>query len=373
MHELLHKLCQSKAILNKCVFNLDLKELRLSALLQFSGSLFQLDPPVVFVEYGGSTSVNCSTLSCNNVEGMGWESSSGGIGLKEGVSSLELKIDEVKDWLTTPQCYVWVDGVQRIERLPITIYKMPKKVSMPKPRSPMYTTGGSELLQCDVEDVAPADRLVISWYKGNKMIVNRTSEDKSKVPVNESLQASIEVDAADDGAKVWCEATLNLPGQSPAPIILFPLYQDMTSLSTEISLNCSATGNPAPAYRWHFADPTLEGPQKQDEIGPILTSDFKVTGVYSCRASNAVAERTKYFTINKTPGKYITIECTVFLILLFADFVHNFPCCCFPLGSTTGTTAGIVIAVLIVIALIVGSVVYHKKRNSSVPRPESLS
>uniref|UniRef100_A0A3Q2NPE5 Ig-like domain-containing protein n=1 Tax=Fundulus heteroclitus TaxID=8078 RepID=A0A3Q2NPE5_FUNHE len=192
----------------------------------------KLDPPVVFVEYGGSTSVNCSTLSCNNVEGMGWESSSGGIGLKEGVSSLELKIDEVKDWLTTPQCYVWVDGVQRIERLPITIYKMPKKVSMPKPRSPMYTTGGSELLQCDVEDVAPADRLVISWYKGNKMIVNRTSEDKSKVPVNESLQASIEVDAADDGAKVWCEATLNLPGQSPAPIILFPLYQDMTSLST---------------------------------------------------------------------------------------------------------------------------------------------
>ncbi|XP_036003771.1 intercellular adhesion molecule 5-like [Fundulus heteroclitus] len=178
----------------------------------------KLDPPMVFVEYGGSTSVNCSTSSCNNVEGITWESTSGRIGFKEGVSTVELKIDEVKDWLTKPQCFVWADGNQTLKRLPITIYKMPKKVSMPKPRSPMYTTGGSELLQCDVEDVAPADRLVISWYKENKMIFQRASEDKGKVPVNESLQAFIEVDAADDGVEVWCEAKLNLTGQSPAPM-----------------------------------------------------------------------------------------------------------------------------------------------------------
>uniref|UniRef100_A0A3Q2NPF4 Ig-like domain-containing protein n=1 Tax=Fundulus heteroclitus TaxID=8078 RepID=A0A3Q2NPF4_FUNHE len=292
----------------------------------------KLDPPMVFVEYGGSTSVNCSTSSCNNVEGIGWEYSSGGTGLKEGVSTVELKIDEAKDWLTTPQCYVWADGIQKMKRLPITIYKMPKKVSMPKPRSPMYTTGGSELLQCDVEDVAPVDRLVISWYKENKMIFQRASEEKGKVPVNESLQPSIEVDAADDGAEVWCEAKLNLTGQSPAPMrskfhVLTVFYPPTFAnpenethdiyVGTKISLNCSATGNPAPVYSWHFADPTQKWIHKHNEIEPILTLGFKASGVYSCTASNVAGRVTKYFYANRVQGNALFDNLLWCLVRLF--------------------------------------------------------
>lgn len=55
---------------------------------------------------------------------MGWEAIYGtGTGLRDGVSSVALKIDSVKDWKMEPQCFVNLEnGVQCSETLSFTVY-----------------------------------------------------------------------------------------------------------------------------------------------------------------------------------------------------------------------------------------------------------
>ncbi|XP_047212656.1 vascular cell adhesion protein 1-like [Girardinichthys multiradiatus] len=295
----------------------------------------EFHPPLVFVKFGGSTIANCDASLCSNVEGIGWESPFGGTGLVEGLSTLNVNLQNVKEWNTKPQCYIVLsDDTQMSENLPITVYKMPKKVSMPKPISPMKATGPGYVLQCDVEDVAPANRLIITLYKGNETIYEQNPKGEDLLPVNKSLQTTVNVVAEDHGKEVWCEARLNFSPaeQSPPPMRseshVLTVYYPPTftepknetleiSFGKTISLNCSATGNPTPVYSWHFADPTQEGIQKQNVTGPILTEDFRVSGVYSCTASNAAGGTTKYFNINKPSRNWTTIAIilAVFLTL----------------------------------------------------------
>ncbi|MED6289951.1 hypothetical protein CHARACLAT_008181 [Characodon lateralis] len=285
----------------------------------------EFHPPLVFVEFGGSATANCDASLCSNIAGIGWESQYGGTGLVDGKSTLNVTLKNVKEWNTKPQCYVvFSNDAQITKNLPITVYKMPKKVSMPKPISPMKATGPGYVLHCDVEDVAPANRLIITWYKGNEMIYEQNREGHNPLPVNESLQTTVNVVAEDHGKEVWCEARLNFSPakQSPPPMrsvshVLTVFYPPNftepknetleISFGKTISLNCTATGNPTPVYSWHFADPTQEGIQKQNVTGPILTEDFRVSGVYSCTASNAAGETTKYFNINKPSSNWTTL------------------------------------------------------------------
>ncbi|KAM4716949.1 vascular cell adhesion protein 1-like [Anableps anableps] len=319
----------------------------------------EFDPKEVFVKFGGSASAICKTSGCNSATGMGWESSYGGTGLEEGVSTLELKIEKIVEWTVEPKCYIaFSNDEQKTEKLPMTIYKMPEKVSMPKPTTPMKVTGEYYLIQCDVVDVAPANKLVISWYKGNEKISEKRLEDPSRKPVNESFQSTIEVLPEDNGKKVWCEAKLNLPAeQSPPPMrseahVLTVFYPPTFTepknktleidAGTEISLNCTATGNPIPVYSWHFKHPTEGEIQRQNVTGPIftVTPEFRVSGVYSCVASNNVGKTTKYFILNKPKGNLTTMAVLlgVFLalgaviIIVGAIFVTENGSCAFQKG-----------------------------------------
>uniref|UniRef100_A0A3B5MEF7 Intercellular adhesion molecule N-terminal domain-containing protein n=1 Tax=Xiphophorus couchianus TaxID=32473 RepID=A0A3B5MEF7_9TELE len=182
------------------------------------GCEIKFTPPMVYVVFGGSTSANCRT-TCNNTDGIGWESSFGGTGLIEGRSTLDVNLVKVNDWSTEPKCYtVYSDGTQDILALPITIYKMPKKVFMPKPPT-LMADSEYHLLQCSVFDVAPVNRLVISWHKGDEMVYEQKFEGTDRRPVNKSVEATVDVVAEDNGKKVWCEAKLDLPAeQSPQPM-----------------------------------------------------------------------------------------------------------------------------------------------------------
>ncbi|XP_043955517.1 uncharacterized protein LOC122821547 [Gambusia affinis] len=275
-------------------------------------------PPMVYVKFGGSASANCRT-TCNNTDGIGWESSFGGTGLIEGLSTLDVNLSNVNDWMTAPKCYIaYSNGEQHIVPLPITIYKMPEKVFMPKPPTPLIADGEYHLLQCSVHDVAPVNRLHISWHKGDEIFYEQSFEGIDRRPANKSVETTVEIVAEDNGKKVWCEARLDLPAeQSPQPMkselhVLTVYYKPNFTepenetlenvVGAKISLNCTATGNPTPVYKWHFSEPTLEGMQEQNATGSIFTLDFRTPVVYKCVASNVAGERIKYFHLNKPEG-----------------------------------------------------------------------
>ncbi|XP_054892025.1 vascular cell adhesion protein 1-like [Poeciliopsis prolifica] len=318
------------------------------------GCEIKFTPPMVYVEFGGSTSANCKAL-CNNTEGIGWESSFGGTGLKQGLTTLDVNLKDVNDWNTAPKCYILLsNGVQDIVPLPITVYKMPKKVFMSKPPSPLMADNEYHLLKCSVHDVAPVNRLVISWHKGDKMVYEMKFEGADRRPVNKSVETTIIIDAEDNGKKVWCEVKLDFPAdQRPQPmqsekheltVYYPPTFTEPENetlenvVGTKISLNCTATGNPTPVYKWDFADSTLKGMPKQNATGSIFTLDFRTPVVYKCVASNAAGERTKYFHLNQPEGNYTTMAALlgVFLtlgaviIIIGAIFVTRNGSCALP-------------------------------------------
>lgn len=90
---------------------------------------------------------------------------------------------------------------------------------MPKPLTPLMADSEYHLLQCSVFDVAPVNRLVISWHKGDEMVYEQKFEGTDRHPVNKSVEATVDIVAEDNGKKVWCEAKLDLPAeQSPQPM-----------------------------------------------------------------------------------------------------------------------------------------------------------
>lgn len=80
------------------------------------------NPSSAFVEYGDSFKANCSRLS-DQVDGMGWESSLGGVSLKQGVSFVLLNIPVVNQWDFSPGCFVNLVDDNQCERLvAMTVY-----------------------------------------------------------------------------------------------------------------------------------------------------------------------------------------------------------------------------------------------------------
>lgn len=122
-------------------------------------------------------------------------------------------------------------------------------------------------------------------------------------------------------------------------------------------LSCNATGNPLPSYHWQFPQAAQETYKDQDVNYPILTGPFEFPGVYTCTASNSQGTVTKYFTVNKPPGKFSSVNSVHFpscYILSSMIFFNS------SLGIGPGAIAAIAIAA-IVFAIICTLGVIHRK------------
>lgn len=122
-------------------------------------------------------------------------------------------------------------------------------------------------------------------------------------------------------------------------------------------LSCNATGNPLPSYHWQFPQAAQETYKDQDVNYPILTGPFEFPGVYTCTASNSQGTVTKYFTVNKPPGKFSSVNSVHFpscYILSSMIFLNS------SLGIGPGAIAAIAIAA-IVFAIICTLGVIHRK------------
>lgn len=104
-------------------------------------------------------------------------------------------------------------------------------------------------------------------------------------------------------------------------------YLEAPTPGTEISLNCTATGNPAPVYSWQTPQP-LQG--KMDEA--LLSFSSLLPGTYACTASNILEKKTKQFILKKNKGliafKAVTYLLspllTFILTCIYLFFLHRF-------------------------------------------------
>ncbi|XP_042360313.1 hemicentin-2-like [Plectropomus leopardus] len=275
----------------------------------------KMTPPRVVVRFGDGFSVNCSSSS-NRSTSVGWEAAYGqGRGLRPKASSTVLAIDSVIGWSFIPQCFInLLDGYQCSENLPVTVYKTPDDVSMshPSQMDPMLE-GETYRMQCDIINVAPVKNLTVYWHKGNKTIYTDRFQESSLSPLNKSSIFNLTAERGDNGTQIWCEVKLdfspsvpNLPTVQSKPhdvIVLYPPTftkpgNETMELSSggKIILDCTATGNPMPVYKWSLAHP-IQTKTNQNENQPILTPSIELPGNYSCTASNTQGKSTKYFTV----------------------------------------------------------------------------
>ncbi|KAK2916647.1 hypothetical protein Q8A67_001021 [Cirrhinus molitorella] len=271
----------------------------------------QLSQKSVVVEYGGSVAVNCTATVPH--DGMGWEADKAWVE-KTNASVITWSVSNLTEWEIRPYCYINYIKTPNTPpcdaQLPVTVYKTPDSVSISfvNHRGPMIE-GKQYELQCDVQDVAPVQSLIVKWYKGQTLLDQTTYTDTIKTPVNEVATLLIRPDRADDGAQYRCEAELDLGAEGPQPppkVTSEPLsvevhYKPKHSSSTEtiikndkVMLDCTVKANPAPTYTWHSEH------LKEKSSSSKRPSSTLSPGKYTCTAKNSLGSEIKVFILKST-------------------------------------------------------------------------
>ncbi|XP_028267964.1 hemicentin-2 [Parambassis ranga] len=274
----------------------------------------RLNPTIAEVKFGDTLSANCSSLS-DQTDGMGWESSHGGVDLQDKVTSVLLHIAKVNVWTIESTCFINLnDGSQCTQKLPITIYKMPDSVSIshPSEMDPMVE-GERYLMQCNIVNVAPVSRVFVYWYKNDKQIHSEVFNASKPSPENKTSIFSLTAHRDDNGAKIWCEAKLGLQtvreniskksSELQVTVLYSPAFTKAENETVELpsndemTLNCTASGNPKPTYSWRLPNPVQKTIKDEIVNESLLTPSFQLPGIYACTASNSQGTSTKYFTV----------------------------------------------------------------------------
>ncbi|XP_056869926.1 cell adhesion molecule 3-like [Takifugu flavidus] len=272
----------------------------------------ELSPPSVVVRFRDPLWANCEALT-DQIQGMGWEASQEGKPLTPGVTSLALDIKMVTDWELRAFCFINKPvGAQCVRELPITVYKTPDNVLMSDISGPLVQ-GRQFQMRCDVFNVAPVNKLSVRWYKGSERVKTETFPGTTLKPVSESSVLTLSAHRDDHEQSIWCEAALTFgPGtdipasQSQAykmEVLFPPAFSNATDEEHELRdgspliLNCNASGNPAPVYRWTFPDPIQLMIRNQTTHLPVLMPIPELPGVYKCKVSNSLGTAIKSFTV----------------------------------------------------------------------------
>ncbi|KAK9535265.1 hypothetical protein VZT92_007656 [Zoarces viviparus] len=263
--------------------------------------VLSLDPPEVLAKYGESVTVNCSSAEDDH-DGMYWR-----VGDREfPEESLSLN---VTDWNVTAECILKLNNTRYCSKdLIITVYKNPETVIVFPIKHEPAVEGREYELQCDVVEVAPIQRLTVTWYRGNETIrTDYSTQNKTKIPVSESFTLAANFSRGETGTQVRCEAQLDF-GQhgSPPPVIsnvhtVFVHYAPELKNKTEdvyvhegddVTLYCEAEGNPAPAFNW-----SLDGVNLMKSTN-YLNITRATSAIYSCTATNKLGRTTKQIHVH---------------------------------------------------------------------------
>ncbi|XP_063760791.1 intercellular adhesion molecule 5 [Eleginops maclovinus] len=264
-----------------------------------------LDVPKVIMNYGESVEVNCSSTEEDH-DGIYWR-----IGNKDSEHLQDSFISQsvsLSEWNVTAECKINLNETHECSKqLEITIYQNPTVNVLS-----INTAVEGKLygLQCDIGDVAPVQKLKVTWYKNNQTIRIENFTNTTKTPVSESSTLSVDISRADNGAEFRCEAQLDFGQNGPQ----LPVHSDKLIVSVEyapefknttehvvvyegenVTLNCDAEGQPKPTFHW-----THDGKKLSD------TNDLNIIRVntntkYNCSAKNYLGNITKEFHVYVSP------------------------------------------------------------------------
>uniref|UniRef100_A0A3B4UN55 Ig-like domain-containing protein n=1 Tax=Seriola dumerili TaxID=41447 RepID=A0A3B4UN55_SERDU len=281
----------------------------------------EFTPSRLVVKYGDATSARCSLCeSCSKdifdlERALGDHTTNG--------TTIVWKVKNMTEWDTTPMCYFTnATDYQCCTILPITVYKPPNRVSISflNHTGPMFM-GHDYTLQCEVQKVAPVEKLSVTFYRGQTALAQLQSNNKQKKPVTEIFSLSITPRKEDNGLQYWCEAKLELGPEGPE---LPPLVTSQRSSShpdpitvtvgNPLQLNCSAAGNPGPSYFWlhslHRLSTFLDG------LLYIKSVTSEDEGQYVCMVSNNLGYINVTFNVVvKSEFKLQTVLCFFLLYL----------------------------------------------------------
>ncbi|KAL6103116.1 uncharacterized protein ACO6RY_02583 [Pungitius sinensis] len=311
-----------------------------------TGCPLVLTPAEIVVRFGDPASVDCST-SAKGFQGMGWEAPSGATTSKTNVTTW--RVEQMMDWATKPLCYVnRVDG-QCYVMLQITLYKTPDSVSVSALDQGPMVDGTEYRLKCDVTNVAPVQKLKVTWYRGNEAVHTESFNDTTEIQVNVSSTLRVTPKRDHDGELFRCEAELHLgpngpervPTETSSPLKAVVHYAPVFtgSYSEEVDVfrgdnvtfGCSADGHPAPEIQWSYSPGvhvtvTTRGSQKSITVTRATSTD---AGVYVCDATNKVrvVRRNVTLVVKDTPysGKGLWwllipfVFVIIFVVIVLAD------------------------------------------------------
>ncbi|XP_070775085.1 vascular cell adhesion protein 1-like [Enoplosus armatus] len=287
-------------------------------------------PSRVVVKYGDPTSASCSVCqhAClNNLFGLEIP-----VGVKTtNRTTISWTIDRMTEWDVSATCYYNnAAHYQCCSILPMTLYQPPDNVSISfiNHTGPMFE-GHQYTLQCTVQDVAPVENLIVTFYRGQTALGQRQlKKNIEKTPVTEIFTLNISPSHKDDGVQYWCEAKLELGPEGPQhppvmmsqtitatvyykPQLKGPSYLNQITITegNRLQLNCSAVGNPSPSFTWTlpFASPPTTG--GSSVIITSVTSAHE--GQYTCSVSNDVGTITVKFNVVVEVTLYKTFDVCV--------------------------------------------------------------
>ncbi|XP_046894898.1 hemicentin-1-like isoform X2 [Hypomesus transpacificus] len=191
----------------------------------------------------------------------------------DGVSLLKIS-DATMENIGNYTCHAENSQGSVTKTVGITLKEPPSvSISLLSHTGPMVE-GKKYQMQCDVQNVAPVQKLTVSWYKGNETIKTDSYSDQSKTPVDESSILTITPSREDDGALYRYEPWINTT-KLPAKIPVFRGYPE--------KLVCEAEGYPQPKIKWLYNNMEIHD---AIEAGGNLT--VTEGGLYNCTATNDV-------------------------------------------------------------------------------------
>uniref|UniRef100_A0A3P9KL54 Ig-like domain-containing protein n=1 Tax=Oryzias latipes TaxID=8090 RepID=A0A3P9KL54_ORYLA len=195
-------------------------------------------PSALVVNYGDPAFATCVACQsgCDesraNLEASGYKEKNG--------STIKWKVSSLTEWKSDPICY-YTDhnGTQCCSTLKVTLYQMPTNVSISvlNHSGPMLEKSRYNLV-CEVRDVAPAENLVVTFYRGHTELgQEQFSRPTSRKPETGSFSLSFNITKEDDGAQFSCGAKLELGPEGPQrPLVV-------RSQSLTATVHCKSNGN----------------------------------------------------------------------------------------------------------------------------------
>ncbi|XP_031168644.1 intercellular adhesion molecule 5 isoform X1 [Sander lucioperca] len=306
-------------------------------------------PAEMVVRFGDPASVNCSTDA--DVQQMGWEAPVGATSTPG--PAVIWTVEKLEDWQINPLCFINLkDTYQCSKKLNITLYKTPDIVSVSALDNGPMVEGTEYHLKCNIINVAPVQKLKVTWYRGNETVHAEVFNETSKVPANVSSTLRVTPVGDYNGEHFICKADLQLGQNGPetdptvtsspymAVVYYAPVFKEGTdnkevNLGENVTIDCSAEGNPVPKILLNYSSAvnvkeTIRGRQKGISITGATSTN---AGVYSCDAINEVGRVTRYVTLTMK-GKtspvssptiwWLLIILIAVLILIILISVHSY-------------------------------------------------